>query len=235
MEVEIKDVNEEIRKRVDEALSTIKNIKFFQPHRSLKKANSFVPKIDEIIENYTNSLRRWKKDDGTYFSTYYAARYVAASRARNLAKNVGRENLYESAYYAGWNVVKDVILKTLMKTVSKVKVAEELAWNVSHDTANYVGWEVIKDLPGFEENPFGYIVEEYKMGFKPVGFRKVNGEEKYVVDIPVIIKGRKMLGCYASGDGEILWMHKWEDDHKNLKYLKKSKSPNSRLRIIKPV
>ena len=224
LRLKVRSLGEEIEKRVNAELERIKAIKYFKPERSLEEANSLVPKVEEIINNYMRALEPWKKG-----GTWYGAWYGAMSAARDVARDARRARAWDEVWSVAWNEAMDVAYNAARD------MARAKAWDVAYNAAMYAAWDVtwtvISDLPGFENNPFNYVIQLYEMGLKPTNFRIVNGQERYVVDFPLKIGrnrvlfplkiGRKsLLGCYAHGDKEILWTHEWKDYCKNLKAIK---------------
>jgi hypothetical protein len=55
------------------------------------------------------------------------------------------------------------------------------------------------------------------MGLKPTYFRKIEEQEKFIVDFPLIVDGKNVIGCYLHGDKEIFFTHQWIDYCTNLK------------------
>ncbi|MEM5853141.1 MAG: hypothetical protein QW228_02050 [Candidatus Aenigmatarchaeota archaeon] len=214
----------EIKKRVDEALSRIKNIKFFQQARSLEEANSLVLEVDKIIECYLDTLKPWKKKN----ETWNLAEYEALRSADHASRRVALIEVFVRMWNEAWDLARCEAYKaTCIATgCASSELAACAATDVAVHAANYAAWETVKGLPGFEKNPYDYVMKLYEMGLKPKGFKKVNGEERYVVDFPLSMD---VLGCYAHGDGEILWTHEWKDDCKNLRYIKPTKRVPSRI------
>ena len=229
LRLKVRSLDEEIEKRVNAELERIKAIKYFKPERSLDEANSLIPKVEEIINNYMHALKPWKKG-----RTWNAAENVARATARDVARDVVRTTAWDVASDAAWDVARGVAwneasyaLRDALRDVARGKTWNEAynatrdaAWDAARYAAWDVAWTVVSDLPGFENNPFNYVIQLYEMGLKPTNFRRVDGQERYVVDFPLKIDGKSLLGCYAHGDKEILWTHEWKDYCKNLKAIK---------------
>ncbi len=145
------------------------------------------------------------------------AAYSAASKK---AKNAANRETYESEEKS----IKGGLLASTAGTHmshgppgwlyfvhKKMDLVVEEAGNMAGIYAEgYAKWEMLKEIRGFEKNPFGYIQQLYEMGLLPRGFKNVNGEEKYVVEVPLInIDGKRVLGTYVHGDREILYTHPW--------------------------
>lgn len=211
MGVKIKRIDKEIEERIE-------NINFFQPVRTLDEANSLVKKVDKIIDNHINDLRPWKKEDIPWQSTYHMALkkalYFIYNRGRVKLWNKVREEVKNKTYHEARNAVCNVVgIEGYIK-------ASVIPWVVAKSIEDYVTWEMVRDLPQFENNPVEHYIMLYEMGLYPKGFRRVSGEERFIVDFPLVIDGENILGCYANKDEEILFGHEWEDYCKNLRYLK---------------
>lgn len=66
-------------------------------------------------------------------------------------------------------------------------------------------------------NPFAAIDGLIAEGVRPSGFRMVEGEEKFVVDVPMVMRsksprGMVVMGCWVDGDTEIEYGHSLVDD-----------------------
>jgi uncharacterized protein YdeI (YjbR/CyaY-like superfamily) len=72
-------------------------------------------------------------------------------------------------------------------------------------------------------------VDFYAMGVKPTYFRKMDEQEKFVVDIPLKVGNKFLIGCYAHGDKEILFTHEWKEYCINLKPVKENEIPSRSL------
>lgn len=82
-------------------------------------------------------------------------------------------------------------------------------------TARYASWETIKDIPGFEKNPYELVLAIIEMGLRPVGFEQMDDHEEFVIDFPTILGEKDVLGCWHSGESQILYYHEWGEDCKN--------------------
>ncbi len=91
------------------------------------------------------------------------------------------------------------------------------AWVPNFIAARAAAYETIKDLPGFEKNPYIPLFNLFYQGAARMSFRQVDGAEEFVVDFPLIVDRRWILGCLALGDGEtgdteVLFAHQLEED-----------------------
>lgn len=213
MEAKIRSTEE----RLEEALFRIRKINFFQPDRSLEEANSLVQTVDEIIEDHINFLKPWKGEDMGWGFAYLMAVSTAWSYVWS-REGVKFDKVFEEVRDKTYDRVRKAVCD-VAGTEGCIK-ANRIAWSVVNSVENYIAFETVRGLPRFEKNPAEPIIRLYEMGLYPKGFRKVNGEEKFIVDFPLDINGEKILGCYANRDEKIRFGHKWEDYCKNLRYLK---------------
>jgi Uncharacterized conserved protein (DUF2203) len=91
----------------------------------------------------------------------------------------------------------------------------DVARDAAKYAARYTAFESIKEKLG-GINPFEYVIELYSMGLRPTYFRKVDEQEKFVVDFPLKMDGKNVIGCHLQGDKEILFTHQWIDYCTNL-------------------
>lgn len=86
-------------------------------------------------------------------------------------------------------------------------------WLPRKDLGDYAALELVRNIQGFNYNIMEPFIGLYEIGLKPLDFRFVGDKEKFVerfvVDFPLNINGKRMLGCYVHGDEEILWLHPW--------------------------
>lgn len=76
-----------------------------------------------------------------------------------------------------------------------------------------------KEFPGLP-NPFGEFNWMFARGLWPRDFREVEGRERFLVDIPIVVKFDAsdpqemavLLGCWATGDKKLRFAHSLIDD-----------------------
>jgi hypothetical protein len=209
---------------ISESVEKLKSIKYFIPARTLGEANTILPNIKELIENYIESLATWKRENGSLQhasdSLWDVAR-IAAMRA-------DRSNTWDSAWDDAWKQAS-VSARDNYGWYGGAYVSGETARDAARDAAKcaarFVVFESAKDKLG-RPNPFSYLVELYGLGLKPTYFRKIEEQEKFVVDVPLKVDGKFLLGCYAHGDKEILFSHEWKEYCTNLKPFNESEIPS---------
>ena len=103
------------------------------------------------------------------------------------------------------------------------ETARDAARDAAKYAARYVAYDSAKRIMK-EPNPFSFVMDMYSMGLKPTYFRKINEEEKFVVDLPLVKGKHAVLGCYVHGDKEVLYSHQWKDYCSNLDSLKEDSS-----------
>jgi hypothetical protein len=207
----IKTIDDEIYERINEACERINKIKYFY------NIGINLSQLSQKIDSFIKALEPWNKNKSLALSLIdawntvnNAAMYHGRDTLLSLAKEVGRG--------AAFNKILSMYSSENINFNNMTKIAEE----AGRDAEKYVAWEVVRDVPGLEDNLFGYVIELYELGVKPMSFKLVNGKEKYVVDIPFRKDGKLLLGCYSHGDDEILYVHELGEYCKNLKPLRLS-------------
>ncbi|MGI0066231.1 MAG: hypothetical protein ACREAT_05665 [Nitrosotalea sp.] len=193
----------------DSSLSKLQSIKYYSPARSIADANSLLPKVSEIVEKYVKALTPWKKDNGTL----QHASDSLWDLARIEAMRLNRTNTWDSAWNSAWKAASQSARDNYGWYGSEFlsgETARDAARDAAKYAARYIVYESVKEKLG-GNNPFEHLVELYSMGLKPTYFRKVEEQEKFVVDFPLSVDGKNVLGCYLHGDNEILFTHQWID------------------------
>ncbi|MFH0949119.1 MAG: hypothetical protein V1802_01380 [Candidatus Aenigmatarchaeota archaeon] len=218
-------IDESIEARVQTGIERIYRIDFFGGKKpDLKEANALVQPVADLIENYMKALTPFKGKK----SWSHVERDISKI-AQAAARHAGRDSVYygnishdvqyddirsraQEAVFAatGW------VARWLDRNIAAAKIAN----NMADRTKMYIDWEKIRDLDGFENNPTFYILQLYEKGLIPTYFGNIDMAEKFVVDIPLKDSGKKLLGCYAFGDREIEYVHKWEEPCTNLVHMK---------------
>ena len=176
--------------RKNRAIERLQAINFYQPERSLEEANSLISVVNKSIEDLLRALRPW----GEYrlMADIWEAVY------REIGIN-GMLNDYSKAVEDG----REVTLG------SAYTVEDGTSWWPRKDLGDYAALELIRNIQGFNYNIMEPFIRLYEIGLKPLDFRFVDDKEKFVVDFPLNINGKRMLGCYVYGDEGILWLHPW--------------------------
>lgn len=209
----------------DSQISKLQSIKYFTPARSIADANSLLPKVEEIVNKYARALMPWKKDNDTL-------QHAADSLwdlARVAALNSDKSNTWDSAWNAAWKEASSAARNNYGWYGSEF-VSGETARDAARDAAKYAAryavFESVKEKFG-GVNPFEYVIELYSMGLRPTYFRKVDEQEKFIVDFPLLVDGKNVIGCYLHGDKEISFIHQWIDYCSNLKSVNNPESKRS--------
>jgi len=204
----IKTIEDEIYERINRACERINKIKYYY------NIGIDLSQLSQKIDSFIKALEPWNKNKSLALSLIDAWNTVS-----NVAKYHGRDMLSlakELGHRAAFNKVLSMYSSENINSNIVLKIAEE----AGRDAEKYVAWEVVRDVPGLEDNLFGYVIELYELGVKPMSFRLVDRKEKYVVDIPFRKDGKLLLGCYSHGDDEILYVHELGEYCKNLKPLR---------------
>ena len=201
--------------QTDSQISKLQSIKYFTPTRSLAEANSLLPKVEEIVEKYTKTLMTWKREN----DTIQHASDLLWDLARVEAMKQGHKNTWDSAWDYAWKEASSAARDNYGWYGSEFltgETARDAARDAAKYAARYTAFESVKDKLG-GINPFEYVIELYSMGLRPTYFRKVDEQEKFVVDFPLQIDSKNVIGCYLHGDKEISFTHQWIDYCTNLK------------------
>jgi hypothetical protein len=209
----------------DSKNSILHSIKYFTPARSIVEANSILPKVSEIVEKYTKALVPWKKDN----DTLQHASDSLWDLARVAALNLDKTNTWDAAWNFAWKEASQAARNNYGWYGSEFitgETARDSARDAAKYAARYAVFESVKEKLG-GVNPFEYLIELYAMGLRPTYFRKVDEQEKFIVDFPLIVNGKNVIGCYLHGDNEILFTHQWIDYCTNLKSVNNPESKRS--------
>lgn len=198
-------------------ISKLHSIKYFTPARTISEANAILSKVNEVVEKYAKSLMPWKKEND---SIQHASDSLW-DLARVEAMKSNCTNTWDSAWNYAWKEASQSARDNYGWYGSEF-LSGETVRDVARDAAKYAArytvFESVKEKLG-GINPFEYIIELYSMGLRPTYFRKVDDQEKFVIDFPLKINDVNVIGCYLHGDKEILFTHQWIDYCTNLKPL----------------
>ncbi|MDE1770387.1 MAG: hypothetical protein KGI28_07555 [Thaumarchaeota archaeon] len=211
--------------QTDQQVSKLQSIKYFIPTRSITEANSILPKVEEIVEKYTQILMTWKKEN----DTLQHASDLLWDLARVEAMKQACQNTWDSAWDHAWKQASSAARDNYGWYGSEFLTGEttrDAARDAAKYAARYAAFESVKEKLG-GTNPFEYVIELYSMGLRPTYFRKVGEQEKFVVDFPLKIDDKNMIGCYLHGDKEISFTHQWIDYCTNLKPTNNDESKRS--------
>ncbi|MDE1766740.1 MAG: hypothetical protein KGI27_10785 [Thaumarchaeota archaeon] len=207
--------------QVSEQISKIKSIKYFTPARTLEEANSILPKVSQIVDEYVKALGPWQQDNLLQHasdSLWDLARVAAIKSYKtntwdSIWDYVWREASYNARDNYGWYGGGYISGES----------ARDAARDAAKYAARYIAYESAKDNMQ-NPNPFSFVIDLYSMGLKPTYFRKVNEQEKFVVDVPIKSGNKFVLGCYVHGDSDILFTHQWKEYCSGLVSLKEESS-----------
>lgn len=211
--------------QTDSKISKLQSITYFTPARSITEANAMLSKVEEIVENYVKSLMRWKKEN----DTIQHASDSLWDLARVEAMKSNCANTWDSAWDYAWKEAGRSARNNYGWYGSEFLSGEtvrDVARDAAKYAARYAAFESVKEKLG-GTNPFEYVIELYTMGLRPTYFRTVDGQEKFVVDFPLKVDGKNVIGCYLHGDKEISFIHQWIDYCTNLKSSNNSDSTRS--------
>ena len=206
-------------------ISKLQSIKYFTPARSIAEANSLLPKVSDLVEKYAKALIPWKKDNDTL-------QHAADSLwdlARVEALNSNKSNTWDSAWNAAWKEASSAARNNYGWYGSEFisgETARDAARDAAKYAARYAAFESVKEKLG-STNPFEHVIELYSMGLKPTYFRKIDEQEKFIVDFPLIADAKNVIGCYLHGDKEISFTHQWIDYCTHLKPVDNTESKRS--------
>jgi hypothetical protein len=196
-------------------ISKLQSVTYFTPARSIAEANTILSKVEEIVEKYTTSLMHWKKEND-------AIQHASDSLwdlARVEAMKSNCTNTWDYAWNYAWKEASQSARNNYGWYGSEFLSGEtvrDVARDAAKYAARYAAFESVKEKLG-GINPFEYVIELYSMGLRPTYFRKIDEQEKFVVDFPLKVDGKNVIGCYMHGDKEISFTHQWIDYCANLK------------------
>lgn len=203
---------------INDHISKLKSIKYFVPARTIPEANSILPKVNEAIDNYVEALVPWQRDG----DTIQHASDSLWDLARIAAMKAGRPNTWDAAWDYAWKEAS-YSARDNYGWYGGGYVTGESARDAARDAAKYaaryIAYESAKDKLQ-PTNPFSFVIDLYLMGLRPTYFRKVDEQEKFVVDFSLKDGNKFLTGCYVYGDKEILFTHHWKEYCTNLVSLK---------------
>ncbi len=205
---------------ITEHVEKIKSIKYFAPSRTIEEANLLLPKVNQLVENYVKALGAWKREND---SLQHASDSLW-DIARIAAMKADRPNTWDSAWDYAWKQAS-YSARDNYGWYGGGYVSGETARDAARDAAKcaarFVAFESAKDKLD-NTNPFSFLVELYAIGLKPTYFRKIDEQERFIVDLPLKVADKFLIGCYVHGDKEILFTHEWKEYCTNLKPLKEN-------------
>ncbi|MGI0046009.1 MAG: hypothetical protein ACREBB_02310 [Nitrosotalea sp.] len=199
---------------INDLVSKIKSIKYFTPARTIEEANSMLPKVNQIIDGYVKSLEPWKREGDTIQSTSDSLWDLA----RVAALKSNRTNTWDSAWDYTWKEASYSARNNYGwygGSYLSGESARDAARDAAKYAARYIAYESVKDKMQ-HPNPFSFVIDLYLIGLRPTYFRKVEEQERFVVDFPLKSGDKFSLGCYTHGDKQVLFTHQWKEYCLNL-------------------
>ncbi len=207
---------------VNDQVSKIKSLRFFTPARTIEEANLIIPKVEEIVSGYAKALEPWRREG----ASLQDASDSLWDLARIAATKAGIGNVWDSVWDYVWKESSQSA-RNNYGWYGGGYVSGETARDAARDAAKYaaryIAFESAKDRMQ-HQNPFGFVIELYSMGLKPTYHRKINEQERFVVDIPIKSGDKSVLGCYVQGDREVLFTHQWKEYCSGLRAVKEDGS-----------
>ncbi len=203
---------------INDHLSKLKSIKYFVPARTINEANSILSKVNEAVDNYVKALAPWQRVG----DTIQHASDSLWDLARIAAVKAGRPNTWDAAWDYAWKEAS-CSARDNYGWYGGGYVSGESARDAARDAAKYAARYIVYESVKNKlqpTNPFSFVIDLYSMGLRPTYFRKVNEQEKFVVDFSLKDGNKFFTGCYVHEDKEILFTHQWKEYCTNLVSLK---------------
>lgn len=197
-----------------DSYSKVTSIRYFVPARTIEEANSILPKVSQLVDSHVSLLGPWMREG----SSLQNASDSLWDLARIAAVKAGIANTWDSAWDHAWREASRLARNNYGwygTGFPSGETARDAARDAAKYAARYVAYESARDAMK-SPNPFSPIVDLYLLGLKPTYFRRMADQERFVVDIPIKMGGKDVLGCYVQGDVEILFAHQWKDYCSNL-------------------
>lgn len=224
----------------------IKSIKFFLPERSLEESNSLISKTNELIDKYCRTLVKYRTSEDNESLEEISYRLFVESKLI-----INRHEFpvkWEKIWDTAWNCANTYARSYGDYGIHQGEndIPRDCARDAARYFSSYVAFEAAKEKLGYphgkgdyyvsdqESNPFKHVISMYELGLKPTFFRSLGQKEVFVIDIPLKTDtGSSILGCYAHGDPQILFNHKWSDYCKELTPINDEISNNYGTRRLK--
>jgi len=211
---QVTKIDNVIEKRISDRLNETSQVRVYGKPRTLVDVNSTASQITKALDEYTEVLTPWKNGD-----SWNDAESAAIAAALKEAIDEGRTGLWNRTHDKAMGVANNLVGGT------KYGMAIPGTETVKEYLVDGACWEVVKDLPGFDSNPYDSMLLLVKEGLKPTYFRKIHGEERFVVDIP-LARHKNEFGCWVYGDERLIWKHSCFEDCRYLALI------NPHVRVI---
>jgi hypothetical protein len=192
---------ETIDKKIEEMIKAMGKRKYFVM-RELDECNKLIPEVGRLVKDCKKALEPW------YKTSWLDALFAGLSATYRAAKRKGRLDALDKALEDVWDVAENAAQGAAFRAgVHDEYVAYHATKGAGADAASYIHWVIVSDIRRkcYKNNPYERILEIWYLGLCPRGFRKVDGDERFVVDFPL---RTYEFGCWAEGDPEILYKHK---------------------------
>jgi hypothetical protein len=137
-----------------------------------------------------------------------------SDEVEKLVKKLGRNEARTGAINWNWDTALgplDAAIEIAMDDSAKRKINQgAVAWNVLYNLNKATSSETVRDRRPL--NPYSFLVQLYALGAARIDYRQVNSQMKFVVDFPLEVEGRKVLGCFVPGEERIAHYHGWTED-----------------------
>jgi hypothetical protein len=197
------------------SLSRLNMIRHFKPERVLEDANQMTWALDSLLEGYDTTLNRWLGNAGSWdYHLEHALSYTdfigkeGFERVRKAGEEMVSKKFSDLSYFWKERFPRLGLADVPSQLTDIVEEAAEFA-------GLFAGFQVLKGLDTLREyasedrilpNPYSYLIRLYEMGLRPT-FNHI--DKRPIVDIPLVIDGKPVLGCYAYKDKKILRKHEW--------------------------
>ncbi|MCX6821630.1 MAG: hypothetical protein NTW30_02505 [Candidatus Aenigmarchaeota archaeon] len=198
-------------KSLENALVHFDNLSFFDIVRTLDEANSLVPTFDRIIRTLHGKIIQFKEEPYTgYAANLKIGRYSGAwYTLEELGKKL-RQSL-QSRFIEGVKKYHGQLNEDQLECLW-IKQAIE---RIYRDAFGYVSSEAVKKGTSKREvkgNLYEELIRLREMGIDPLGIKVIDdwynpngtiGYNKFVIQLPITLDGKKMMGIYIPEDEKI--------------------------------
>jgi hypothetical protein len=210
MNYSVESIDERIMERIEATKAKIKAAKagnYFK-RRNPEEWNKLIPEFEKNVDELKSALEPW------YTTSWQAALNASWRAARDFIRVAKSAIEILKILNEARDSIRDVALRAaIMAAGDKYQYAvRDATWDVVIFAIRDATWELIRNIEGYRDNPYEPLYRMCALGARPRGFRKVNGVEKFVVDLPSTIYKADKLACWVEGDREILYMHEWYED-----------------------
>lgn len=207
--------------------------------RNVGELHVLLPQVQVLSQQCFDTLKPFKQKDISWEKTLDNVYSAAEGRsgghigifghvepggltfevASSFAAGAISSEVRDAARMSGWGVIVDLFGIEKETCWYDVRDAE---WSVFRNKPRPIvekvgraaAWETIKDQSDFQTNPYLPWLELYGLGAARINFYPDDDRDILVVDFPLIIKSKNVLGCLVfengiPGDKEVLDIHQW--------------------------